>query len=143
MDDLTQQNWSTTFVAGKPFGQQEPLYILTSKRTFSAAEDFSYAMKNLKRATIVGESTGGGAHPGRVVRLDAHFGAFVPTGRSIGPITHTNWEGVGVAPDVAAAARDALRVAQAALLNDLLKTASSGQQTQRLKQRLDAIGKES
>lgn len=143
IDDLTEQNWSTTFVAGKPFGQQKPLYILTSKRTFSAAEDFSYAMKNLKRATIVGETTGGGAHPGRVVRLDAHFGAFVPTGRSISPITHTNWEGVGVAPDVAAAAKDALRVAQTALLNDLLKTASSEQQTQRLKQRLDAIGKES
>jgi C-terminal processing protease CtpA/Prc len=59
-----------------------------------------YNLKNLKRATIIGETTGGGAHPGGFQRLGDHFGAFIPTGRAINPITKTNWEGTGVEPDV-------------------------------------------
>jgi hypothetical protein len=74
--------------------------VLTSERTFSAAEEFSYNLKNLKRATLVGETTGGGANPGGFQRLAEHFGMFVPTGRAINPITKTNWEGTGVEPDV-------------------------------------------
>lgn len=123
--DRTLQNWSSSFVAGKRYDQKKPLYILTSNKTFSAAEDFSYAMKNLKRATIVGETTRGGAHPGRFLRLGAHFSAFVPNGRSISPITNSNWEGTGVVPDVAVPAQDALRAAQAALSSELLKTAGT------------------
>jgi len=97
---------------GKRFGQTKPVYVLTSRRTFSGAEEFSYNLKHLKRATIIGETTGGGAHPGGMRRIHANFSIFVPDGRAINPITNTNWEGVGVEPDVKVAADDALRTAQ-------------------------------
>ena len=64
------------------------------------------------RATIIGETTGGGAHPGGGFRISEHFGMFVPTGRAISPITKTNWEGTGVTPDVAVPADQALLVAR-------------------------------
>jgi C-terminal processing protease CtpA/Prc len=82
--------------------------VLTSRRTFSGAEEFSYNLKNLKRATIVGETTGGGAHPVAPQEIDERFVAVVPNGRAINPITKTNWEGVGVEPDVKVPAAEAL-----------------------------------
>ena len=82
--------------------------MLTAKRTFSGAEEFSYNLKNLKRATLVGERTGGGAHPGAVRKLNGRFSIFVPTGRAISPVTGTNWEGTGVVPDVETPAEQAL-----------------------------------
>jgi len=88
-------------VPGPRFGGKKPVYVLTSKRTFSGAEEFSYNLQSLKRATIIGETTGGGAHPGDVARIGEHFGAFIPTGRAINPVTKTNWEGKGVVPDIA------------------------------------------
>ena len=108
----TTQFWTQDWVPGKRFGQTKPVYVLTSKRTFSGAEEFSYNLKHLKRGTIVGETTGGGAHPGGMRRLTANFSMFVPDGRAINPITNTNWEGVGVEPDVKVPADDALRTAQ-------------------------------
>jgi C-terminal processing protease CtpA/Prc len=98
-------------VEGRRYGQSKPVYVLTSNRTFSAAEEFTYNLKHLKRAVIVGETTGGGAHPGGVRRITDHFGIWLPTGRAINPITGTNWEGVGIAPDIAVDAADALRAA--------------------------------
>jgi C-terminal processing protease CtpA/Prc len=98
-------------VEGRRYGQNKPVYILTSNRTFSAAEEFTYNLKHLKRAVIVGETTGGGAHPGGVRRITDHFGIWLPTGRAINPITGTNWEGVGIAPDIAVDPADALRAA--------------------------------
>ena len=97
-------------VLGKRFADKD-VYVLTSNRTFSAAEEFSYNLKNLKRATIVGEVTGGGANPGGMFRITEHFGMFVPTGRAINPITKTNWEGTGVKPDVEVPADHALKTA--------------------------------
>lgn len=85
--------------------------MLTSKNTFSAAEDFSYNLKCLKRATIIGETTGGGAHPVTGELIDDHFVIIVPHARSINPISKTNWEGTGVEPDVPAKASEALDVA--------------------------------
>jgi C-terminal processing protease CtpA/Prc len=87
------------------------IYVLTSARTFSGAEEFSYNLKNLKRATIVGETTGGGANPGGGFRIHAHFGMFVPTGYARSPITKTNWEGTGVKPDVDVPKEQALKTA--------------------------------
>jgi Peptidase family S41/N-terminal domain of Peptidase_S41 in eukaryotic IRBP len=110
--DRTTQYWTTEGVPGARFGGSKPVYVLTSGRTFSGAEEFSYNLKNLKRATIVGETTGGGAHPGELRRLDTHFRMFVATGRAISPVTKTNWEGTGVEPDIKVKADDALRVAQ-------------------------------
>lgn len=83
-----------------PRYEGKDIYVLTSERTFSGAEEFTYNLKNLKRATIIGETTGGGANPGGGFRVHAHFGMFVPTGYARSPITKTNWEGTGVKPDV-------------------------------------------
>ncbi len=119
--DRTDEFWTTKEVTGKRFGQSKPVYVLTSKRTFSGAEEFSYNLKNLKRATLVGETTGGGAHPGAIRELAGEFAMFVPTGRAISPITKTNWEGTGVVPDVETTADDALDRAKALALKALGK----------------------
>lgn len=111
-EDRTTQFWSLEWVPGKRFGGRKPVFVLTSSRTFSGAEEFSYNLKNLKRATLIGETTGGGAHPGELRKVGAYFRMFVATGRAINPISKTNWEGTGVEPDVKAKADDALRVAQ-------------------------------
>lgn len=106
--DRTEEFWTTKEVAGKRFGQGKPVLVLTSRRTFSGAEEFSYNLKSLKRATIVGETTGGGAHPGGPQRVHDHFAVWIPAGPAINPITKTNWEGTGVVPDVAVPADQAL-----------------------------------
>jgi C-terminal processing protease CtpA/Prc len=107
----TEQFWTKPEVPGDKFVKQ-PVFVLTSQRTFSGAEEFTYNLKNLKRATIVGETTGGGAHPTQMVRLDDHFMMGVPFARAISPITKTNWEGTGVEPDVKVAADQALETAK-------------------------------
>jgi tetratricopeptide (TPR) repeat protein len=89
-----------------------PLFILTSDRTFSAAEAFSYSLQARNRATIIGEVSGGGAHPITRKPLPHGFGFIVPHARSINPITKTNWEGVGVIPDIEVTADKALEKAK-------------------------------
>ena len=106
----TREFW-TREVPGKKLGGTKPVYVLTSSRTFSGAEEFSYNLKSLKRATIVGEQTGGGAHPTSGIKISDHFMIGVPFARAINPITKTNWEGVGVAPDVRVPASEALDTA--------------------------------
>ena len=116
----TDEFWTKTSVPGKKFNKD--VYILTANRTFSAAEEFSYNLKNLKRATIVGETTGGGAHPGSSVRVGDHFRIFVPEGRAINPISKTNWEGTGVEPDVKVPKEQALKMAYFSALTKSLET---------------------
>lgn len=110
--DATQQFWTLPYVPGKRL-PSIPVYVLTSHRTFSGAEEFTNNLKVLKRATIVGEVTGGGAHPVTGHRIDDRFTIGVPFARAINPVTKTNWEGVGVEPDVKVPAEDALTTAQA------------------------------
>jgi hypothetical protein len=98
-------------VQGAKFGPTKPVYVLTSGRTFSAAEEFAYNLQARKRALIVGETTGGGAHPGEMAPLPRGFAVFVPRGRAINPITNTNWEGTGVKPDTTVPADAALETA--------------------------------
>jgi C-terminal processing protease CtpA/Prc len=86
----------------------KPVYVLTSRMTFSAAEECTYNLQQLQRAVIVGEVTRGGANPGEIFRLGEHFRVFIPNRRSINPITQKNWEGTGVTPDVQLPAEDAL-----------------------------------
>lgn len=117
--DSTQQFWTQPHVPGRRFGPEKPVTVLTSARTFSGAEEFCYNLQALKRATVVGETTAGGAHPGGTVHLSDHLCAFIPTGRAINPITGTNWEGTGVEPDVKVPADDALRVAHILALERL------------------------
>ena len=130
--DEHRQFWTAPHVQGHRYGNTKPVYILTSNRTFSAAEEFTYNLKNLKRATIVGETTGGGAHPGGVRRITDYFGIWVPNGRAINPITKTNWEGIGIEPDVKVAAADALKTAQLDALQKLRTTTTDGRQQQEL-----------
>ncbi|MCB0569491.1 MAG: S41 family peptidase [Phaeodactylibacter sp.] len=124
--DDTTQTWTLPYVPGKRNPKAE-VFVLTSGRTFSAAEEFTYNLKNLKRGTIVGETTGGGAHPGGPRPIGKSFVAFVPNGRAINPITHTNWEGTGVAPDVAVSQEKALATAHEMALEKLAEKASSEQ----------------
>jgi hypothetical protein len=115
--DATQQYWTNPSV---PVRYTGPVYVLTSKRTFSGGEEAAYDFQTQKRATLVGETTGGGANPGDFIAIAEGFGAFIPTGRAINPVTGTNWEHVGVKPDVAVPAADALRTAHAAALREAL-----------------------
>lgn len=110
--DRTEEFWTREDVPGKKYGQHKAVYVLTSNKTFSGAEEFSYNLQQLKRATLVGETTGGGANPGRVRQLPSNFSVFVPNGRAINPISKTNWEHTGVVPDVKVPAADALATAQ-------------------------------
>lgn len=119
----TDEFWTKKEVAGKRYVNKD-VYVLTSKRTFSGAEEFTYNLKNLKRATIIGETTGGGAHPGGGFRITENFGMFVPTGRAISPITKTNWEGTGVTPDIDVPADQALLTAQLMALKKALPKAT-------------------
>jgi len=109
-ENSTTQYWTLPYVPGKRL-TGKPVFVLTSKRTFSGAEEFSYNLKNLKRGTIIGETTGGGAHPVSGHRIDDHFMIGVPFARAVNPITKTNWEGTGVEPDVKVPADEALNVA--------------------------------
>lgn len=109
-DEITE--WSTLEeVPGKRFGPDVPVYILTSSWTFSAAETFSYWLKDLKRVIIVGETTGGAAHPTTDRAVNDRFWISIPTGRTISPVSKTDWEGVGVIPDIKVPATEALEAA--------------------------------
>lgn len=109
-DRLTQY-WTYTYLPGKRLDKVD-LYLLTSGQTFSAAEEFTYNLKNLKRATVVGETTGGGAHDNKFVILSDNFMMSLPFARAINPVTKTNWEGVGVEPDIKVSQDKALETAQ-------------------------------
>jgi C-terminal processing protease CtpA/Prc len=141
LTDSTHQSWSLASVPGRRYGQKD-VYILTSKFTFSAAEDISYTLKNLKRATVVGETTGGGAHPVMGRRLNDHFFVMVPFARYISPVTKTNWEGVGVEPDIKAPASHALKVAQLAALKKLAANKRDAKTATQLKALIEALQKE-
>ncbi len=137
----TDEFWTKATVPGKKFDGKD-VYVLTSKRTFSAAEEFSYNLKNLKRATIVGETTGGGAHPGGSVRVGDHFRLFVPEGRAINPISKTNWEGTGVEPDVKAPKEQALKVAYIMALTKSLENIKPAYVKAGVKELIDQTQKE-
>lgn len=106
-DNKTTPVWTDPDVPGKKLATQ-PVYILTAARTFSGAEAFAYDLQSAKRATVVGEVTGGGAHPTHPVPLDANFVLMVPSARAINVVTKTDWEGTGVQPDVRVPADQAL-----------------------------------
>jgi hypothetical protein len=118
-DNSTHQWWTLPYVRGKRYAGK-PVYVLTSRFTGSGAEEFANNLKVLKRATIVGETTAGAANPGDFHRINDHWLMFVADGRAINPVTKTNWEGVGVAPDVKVPADKALANAHAAALEKLL-----------------------
>lgn len=105
--------WTRPVASDLRFGGAKPVYVLIDKETFSAAEDFAYALQALKRVTVVGERSKGGANGGRGFRLAERFLASIPNRTTVNPITRTNWQGTGIRPDVAVPAGDAFAVAQA------------------------------
>ncbi|MHB1958317.1 MAG: S41 family peptidase [Acidobacteriaceae bacterium] len=133
-----QQWWTLPYVPGKRYVDKE-VYILTSHRTPSAAEEFTYDLKVLKRAIVVGETTWGGANPGGIDRLGDHFMAFIPRGQAINPITKTNWEGTGVEPDIKVPQADALRTAHQTALQHLIEKTTDEQELNALKQALASV----
>lgn len=120
-ENITKQFWTLPYVPGKRMANI-PLYILTSDRTFSAAEEFSYNLQSLKRALIIGEITGGGAHPGGRIMASDKYNVWTPTARSINPITNTNWENIGVIPDIKTEKENALKTAHIKALDSLKST---------------------
>ena len=110
-ENTTEQSWTRSPVAGNLIADK-PVYVLTSSRTVSGAEQFCFNLKMLKRATLVGETTRGSAHSGVWYRIDDHFGMGIPEVKAINPYSKTDWEGTGVEPDVKVKAADALTTAQ-------------------------------
>ncbi len=110
-ENVTWQNWTERDVPGKRFGGHKPIFVLVSKNTMSGGEEAAYDLQAQKRAVVIGEPTSGGANPAPHFDFDAGFRVYIPSARAINPITHTNWEGTGVQPDVAADPADALKVA--------------------------------
>jgi retinol-binding protein 3 len=118
-EKLTQY-WTYTYLPGKRLDKAD-LYLLTSRGTFSAAEEFAYNLKNLKRAVIVGETTGGGAHDNKFVILTDNFMMSLPFARAVNPITKSNWEEVGVEPDIKVSQNKALETALAMAARKLME----------------------
>lgn len=116
---MTEPFWTTPSVKGKKY-IDKPVYILTSKYTFSAAEASAYNLNTLKRSLIVGETTRGGANPGERFRLSDHFEVFIPTGQAINPITKANWEGIGIKPDIMVPKDQALKTAYILALKEVI-----------------------
>ena len=131
-DNRTDDFYTSRTVAGTRYGPDRPVYVLTSRNTFSGAEEFTYNLQTRRRATIVGDTTGGGAHPGGPRRVTQYVAVWVPSGRAINPITKTNWERVGVRPDIAVPSDQALRAAHLAALRVLRQQASDSERQQAL-----------
>jgi len=115
----TTQFWALPYVPGTRYPDR-PVFVLTSGRTFSGGEDFAYTLQALGRATVVGETTGGGAHPTRGFPISAAVHIGIPFARSVNPVTGTNWQGTGVVPDVAVPAAQAYDVAYGQALRHVL-----------------------
>ncbi|MEU8080386.1 S41 family peptidase [Catellatospora citrea] len=117
--DQVRQSWTHAHVPGRRYGRERPLYVLTSGATFSGGEALAYDVQQTGRGTVVGEQTRGGAHPREGFRLDPHLEATISVARAVNPFSRTNWESVGVTPDVPVTADDALPTAYRAALEQV------------------------
>jgi len=117
-DGSTTQYWTAAWLPGPRYAEK-PVYVLTAERTFSAPESFAYELQQSKRGTIVGETTGGGAHSGAWFPIDDRFSIFIPLSRYVSAVSGGDWEGVGVKPDVACASTEALERAHHLALETL------------------------
>lgn len=136
--DQTRQFWTLPWLPGKRYLEKD-VYVLTSRSTFSGAEECAYDLQTQKRAQIVGETTGGGANPGGRVELTKHLSAFVPSGRAINPVTGKNWEGTGVVPDVQVEAGLALDTARSLALKKLVDRCPEPDRRQALAEELQRL----
>ena len=115
----TTQFWALPYVPGSRY-LDRPVYVLTSTGTFSGGEELCYNLQALHRAELIGETTGGGAHPTRGFPISRAVHIGIPFARSINPVTGTNWQGTGVVPDVAVPEAQAYDVAYARALEHVL-----------------------
>lgn len=136
--DETKQFWTYAWLPYKKY-LDKPIYVLTSKNTFSGGEELAYDLQQQKRAYLIGEATKGGANPNDAVVANKHFRIAVPYMRSVNPITKTNWEGVGVVPDNVVSAEKALEVAHLTALNTILQSTTDAEQITLLREQLDKI----
>lgn len=111
-----QQSWTLPYVPGPRFGAAKPVYVLTSRETFSGGEELAYDLQQSGRGTVVGERTAGGAHPRIGIPVHPNLELSVPVARPVHPLTGTNWEGTGVRPDLPCSVADALGTAHRAAL---------------------------
>jgi len=119
----TRQFWSLAHLPGERYPDR-PVFVLTSDATFSAGEEFCYNLQALGRATLIGETTRGGAHPTEVFPITATIEITVPLARSVNPVTGGNWEGTGVVPDIAVPAAAAFDLAYGKALEHVLTTSA-------------------
>lgn len=119
-----RQSWTLPVVPGTRLADKD-VYILVSKDCFSASEDFAYNMQALGRAKVIGEVTGGGAHPTKPYKIGTYFLASIPFAHGVNPVTHTDWEGKGVQPDVIVPADRALLTAQIMAIEAVIRRNST------------------
>ena len=96
----------------------------------------------MKRAIVVGEVTGGGAHPTRMIKVSEHFALLVPFARSKSPITQQDWEGMGVSPDIKVSASAAFGSAYRAALQRIAATTEDVARKRAVEAALSAQGAE-
>jgi C-terminal processing protease CtpA/Prc len=135
----TTQFWTLAYVPGSRY-LDRPVYLLTSSETFSGGEDLAYSLQAQGRAQVIGETTGGGAHPTRGVVISPTLALSVPFARSINPVTGTNWQGTGVVPDIAAPAAQAREVAYRLALEHVLALDVPPPVAERAREALTALG---
>lgn len=140
-DDIIKQSWTLPYVPGQRYLNKD-IYILTSNRTHSAAEAFAYNLQSLKRATVIGEVTRGGAHTIGRYRINEHFAVQVPVGRSINTVTKTDWEGKGVMPDIQTTADKAFKLGHLTALKRILEKNPNQERANDIKQLIEKLDKE-
>lgn len=136
--DKTRQYWTTPVISQR---YDKPVYVLTSAGTFSAGEETAYHFQTQKRGTLVGETTGGGANPVNRFTVGSGLVVAIPTAQVSNPVTKTSWERVGITPDIAVPAAQALQTAHAAILRNLLSSARDDQQRNSLQRTLSMVEK--
>ena len=136
--DTTTQFWTLETVTQR---YDKPVYVLTSARTGSGAEECAYDFQTQKRATLVGETTYGAANPVGPVDVGHGIVVAIPSGRAINPVTKTSWEHVGVKPDIAVPAAQALQTAHAAILRNLVSSAKDDKERTNLQRLLAMVEK--
>jgi hypothetical protein len=136
--NITKQYWTLPSVGPR---YDKPVYVLTSARTFSGGEECAYDFQTQKRATLVGEVTGGGANPVDMFSAGHGIVVAIPIGRAINPVTGTSWEHVGVKPDIAVPAAQAQQTAYVAILRTLLAAAKDARERDALQHTLSLAEK--
>lgn len=134
------QSYVYPYVPGKKLFNI-PVYILISRSTFSAAEAFSFRLKTIHRATIIGENTRGGENPIEIQTVNDEYVLYIPAWKLVKSLTGTSsqWEGIGVKPDIEVQSSEALTTAYIHALRTLIDSSKSSEQIQRYNWAIEGI----